>query len=477
MDNVGVFCDEVLSAYEKTMYSMAIASSESGKYIIKDEDVAEIATRLCLNDELLYKALNYCPDGYIPYKTIRMGDEFVCREKFGNADLFDALMWIHFIYKNLSQISDGTSYEALLNNYQIFQDSIGIFSIINMITSTFECMKNDCYVYSYAVFNNANYQPKDQLNLLRLALVGMYDNRFDEYFFPLLSRVMSYELITRVNSVYLITMNQIIKHSLFFDEKIKKIAGEMYYYLLGLAQNARVISMQTNYLPPLHSETPECRGRFDNTTRLQVLYGYENFDAYYLRLDLAHKGQGFVHYNNKSPGGIKCCLFNQKEYSGIIAESPQAEKFFVEYEGRYGLKEPHNLDLSEDERVLYESIRRNKEHAQAFENTYDENSVVDFINIIASMLPASCRVHMDADEGHAQCCFQYEKIMFYSVLLEIAILSENEAQKKQMLELIASTAVQYGIIAEGAEREYACVEGVCLIIDEAKSKIALYQNP
>lgn len=184
-----------------------------------------------------------------------------------------------------------------------------------------------------------------------------------------------------------------------------------------------------------------------------------------------------VHYNNKSPGGIKCCLFNQKEYSGIIAESPQAEKFFVEYEGRYGLKEPHNLDLSEDERVLYESIRRNKEHAQAFENTYDENSVVDFINIIASMLPASCRVHMDADEGHAQCCFQYEKIMFYSVLLEIAILSENEAQKKQMLELIASTAVRYGIIAEGAEREYACVEGVCLIIDEAKSKIALYQNP
>lgn len=360
MDNIGIFSDEALSDYEKTIYGMAISFSHSGTYTIKNEDISEIAVMLCLNDELLRKALNLSPGGYLPCKMIKMGDELFPRDMFENADLFDALVRVYFIYKNLSQMSDGTTYESILQNYQLFQDSIGEFAILNMITSTFECMSNDCYSLSYAVFNNGSYQPKEQLNLIRLALLEDYDSILDKSFIPFLCRVMSYELITRVNSLYLIVINQIVKHSDFFEEKIKTIACEMYCYLLGLSQNARVISVQTNYLPPLQTETPERRGRFDNTTRLQVLYGYENFDAYYLRLDLAHKGQGFIHYNNMSPGGVKCCLFTEKEYSTIVTETPQAENFFIEYEGRYALKEPHNLELVEDERSLYESIRKGK---------------------------------------------------------------------------------------------------------------------
>lgn len=38
-------------------------------------------------------------------------------------------------------------------------------------------------------------------------------------------------------------INQVIKHSPYFDEKMQSVASEMYYYLLGLAQNARVISI------------------------------------------------------------------------------------------------------------------------------------------------------------------------------------------------------------------------------------------
>lgn len=476
-DSPAVFYDGYLSDYEKTIYSMAIACSESGKYAISDEDIASLSARLCLNEDLLRRALKFCPNGHIPCKQIKMGEEYVSRESFQNADLFEALMWTHFVYENLSKISDGTSYDALLNNFQLFQDSIGIFSIINMTIATFECMKNDYYAYSYAVFNNGKYQPKEQLNLLHLALLDIYDGRFGEFFFPFLCRIMTYELITRVNSLYLILINQIVKHSYFFNKKIKAIASEMYYYLLGLAQNARVISVQTNYLPPLHTDAPGLRGRYDNTTRLQVLYGYENFDAYFLRLDLAHKGQGFIHYNNKSPGGVKCCLFTEKEYAAIVDENPQAEEYFIEYERRYALKEPHNVELNDKPSAeLYEMIRKEKEHAQAFENTYDENSVVEFINTIASMLPNACRVSMDVNEEHANLCFQYEKIMFYSVLLEIAILSGNNADVKKMLDHIASAAARYGIITEGTEDEYASVEGVCLIIDEVKAKIALYQD-
>ena len=475
-DNIGIFCDVNLSNYEKTMYGMAIAFSEIGAFVIKDEDIPELSARFCLEEGLLRKALSFCPDGYIPSGLIKMGDELIEEEQFSNADLFNALVRVYYIYKNLSQISDGVSYESILNHFLLLQDSICEFEILNMLTATFECMRNDCYSKNYAVFNNSEYQPRNQLNLLQLGLTEDYDAILDKSFLPFLCRIMCYELITRVNSVYLITMNQVIKHSPHFDEKTKSIASEMYYYLLGLSQNARVISIQTNYLHPLHSDEPEGRGRHDNTTRLQVLYGYENFDAYYLRLDLAHKGQGFIHYNNKSPGGIKCCLFDEAEYRNILSKWPTVGSFFVEYDGRFALKEPHNLEISEDEITIYEAIRKQKEHTQAFEGTYDEESVVTFINIISSMLPASCNVCLDTEEEHARNCFQYEKIMFYSVLLEMAILLKNEESINKGLAIIAELAVKYGIITHDAADQYANIEGVCLIIDEAKNKVAMLQN-
>lgn len=475
-DNIGVFCDVNLSNYEKTMYGMAIAFSEMGPFVIKDDDISELSARFCLEEGLLRKALSFCPDGYIPYGLIKIGDELIEEEQVCNADLFNALVRVYHIYKNLSQISDGVSYEAILNNFQLLQDSICEFEILNMLTATFECMRNDCYTKNYAVFNNSDYQPRNQLNLLQLGLTEDYDVILDKSFLPFLCRIMSYELITRVNSVYLITINQVIKHSPYFDEKIKSVASEMYYYLLGLAQNARVISIQTNYLPPLCADKPEERGRRDNTTRLQVLYGYENFDAYYLRLDLAHKGQGFIHYNNKSPGGIKCCLFDESEYRNILSKWPTVGSFFVEYDGRFALKEPHNLELSGDEITIYEAIRKQKEHAQAFEGTYDEESVVTFINVISSMLPAYCNVCLDTEEDYVRNCFQYEKIMFYSVLLEMAILSKNEESINKGLAIITELAVKYGIITHGSTDQYANIEGVCLIIDEAKNKVAMLQD-
>lgn len=203
-DNVGVFCDVNLSNYEKTMYGMAIAFSEIGAFVIKDEDIPELSARFCLEEGLLRKALSFCPDGYIPYGLIKMGDELIEEEQFSNADLFNVLVRVYYIYKNLSQISDGVSYEAILNNIQLLQNSICEFEILNMLTATFECMKNDCYSKSYAVFNNSEYQPRNQLNLLQIGLTEDYDAILDKRFLPFLCRIMSYELITRVNSVYLI---------------------------------------------------------------------------------------------------------------------------------------------------------------------------------------------------------------------------------------------------------------------------------
>ena len=74
----------------------------------------------------------------------------------------------------------------------------------------------------------------------------------------------------------------------------------MYEHLLGMLQNAWLIAAQVELLPMQYSDTPEKRTRKDRTTRIQLLYGYPNYDSYCIRLDLKHKGQGFVHYNNKN---------------------------------------------------------------------------------------------------------------------------------------------------------------------------------
>lgn len=469
-----IFCDFDLNDYEKTIYSLAISFGVRGSYIIKDEDISNIATLLSVDYNLLCKALSFYNKDYIPLQ-IKFGTDVYIIENFHGADLFHALIIVYFIYRNLEEITDGTSYEAILDNYKIFQCCIGEFEFLNALTSTVECMYKKYYSVDFAVFNNSNYQPKNELNLLRSFITTGHRDIFDRKYLPFLYRIISYELITRVNSIYLITITQIIKHSDFMSNDIKEMSNEMYDYLLYMVQNARIISVQTNFLPPLRSEHSEIRDKYDNTTRLQIIYGYENYDSYVLRLDLAHKGQELIHYNNKSPGGIKCCLFTHNEYNSIIKESPVAKVFFVKYGSRYALKELNNLDISKELLKVYEEIRNKKEHTSAFNNTYDENDIVKFINIISLMLPSNCLVHIDFEEKHARSCFNYNKIMYYAILLEIAFLSHEKNDFQKILKLISTTASRYGLILEDSTDEFSNIEGVCLIIDEAKSKINSYK--
>lgn len=469
-----IFCDFDLNDYEKTIYSLAISFGVRGSYIIKDEDISNIATLLSVDYNLLCKALSFYNKDYIPLQ-IKFGTDVYIIEYFHGADLFHALIIVYFIYRNLEEITDGTSYEAILDNYKIFQCCIGEFEFLNALTSTVECMYKKYYSVDFAVFNNSNYQPKNELNLLRSFITTGHRDIFDRKYLPFLYRIISYELITRVNSIYLITITQIIKHSDFMSNDIKEMSNEMYDYLLYMVQNARIISVQTNFLPPLRSEHSEIRDKYDNTTRLQIIYGYENYDSYVLRLDLAHKGQELIHYNNKSPGGIKCCLFTHNEYNSIIKESPVAKVFFVKYGSRYALKELNNLDISKELLKVYEEIRNKKKHTSAFNNTYDENDIVKFINIISLMLPSNCLVHIDFEEKHARSCFNYNKIMYYAILLEIAFLSHEKNDFQKILKLISTTASRYGLILEDSTDEFSNIEGVCLIIDEAKSKINSYK--
>ena len=475
-----IFYEGYLTDYEKTIYGMAIAHGSSYPYVFKDEDVNEIANLLNVNYELFDRAIKFSKNRYIPASQIKLGDEFYCTDCFRNAELLNALIRIHFIYKSLKNLSDGTSYDDILNNFQRFQCCIGEFESINASISAFECMTREVFSLDFAVYNNSDYNPRTQLELLHYYLMDDLQECLKEYFDPsypqLLCRLLSYDLITRINAIYLITITLIIKYSYFLSNRIKNIAEEMYSYLFGMLQNARVISAQTNYLFPSGADDIAHRSKENNTTRMQILYGYQNYDTYFLRLDLAHKGQGFIHYNNKSPGGVKTCLFTPKEYEDFVSKYAQSSKFFIEYGNRYALKELINLNLTAAEIGIFEEIRKTQEHLEAFDENYSEEYVEEFIRIVSCMLPNTCVVGIDLEEEHARYCFNYDKIMYNSVILDLAILSQDKDAISKCIDRIVSLAQNYNLISEGTADSLKCIEGVCLIIDEAKNHISLYRD-
>lgn len=459
---------------------MAIAHGSSYPYVFKDEDINGIANLLNVNYEVFDRAIKFSKNGYIPAGQIKLGDEFYCSDCLRNAELLNALIRVYYIYKSLENLSDGTSYDDILNNFQRFQSCIGEFECINASISAFECMNREIFSLDFAVYNNSDYNPRTQLDILHYYLIDDLQDYLKECFDPsypqFLCRLLSYDLITRINAIYLITITLIIKYSYFLSNHTKNISEEMYSYLFGTLQNARVISAQTNYLFPSGSDDIAHRSKENNTTRMQILYGYQNYDAYFLRLDLAHKGQGFIHYNNKSPGGVKTCLFTKKEYEDFVLKYAQSSKFFIQYGNRYALKELINLNLTDAEIGIFEEIRKTKEHLEAFDENYSEEYVEEFIRIVSCMLPNTCVVGIDLEEEHARYCFNYDKIMYNSVILDLAILSRDKDAISKCIDRIVSLAQNYNLISEGTADSLKCIEGVCLIIDEAKNHISLHRD-
>ena len=259
-------------------------------------------------------------------------------------------------------------------------------------------MYHNYFSLNFAMYSNSDFHPMDSIDYLELFLIDHEYYEQNKVILPIIYHLLWYEFYTRTNTLYLITIAQIIKHSPFFDDSICEIAGELYSHLLFMLKNARVISVQINSLFCTELSKPESRTKEDNTTRLQVLYGYNNFDTYAIRLDLVHEGQGFVHYNNISPGGIKCCLFSRSEYADIITKYPQLSECFIEYGDRWALKERNNCDMAKEKAELYDSVEKAKSHDPAFNKNFTEKNIKYFIELLGNMLPQRCYVPIDREE-------------------------------------------------------------------------------
>ena len=246
---------------------------------------------------------------------------------------------------------------------------------------------------------------------------------------------------------------------------------------ITMLRNGRVIAVQANTLYQDLKKDHEIRTKqADNTTRLQVMYGFDNFDTYELRLDLAHQGEGFIHYNNLSPGGIKCCLFTLEEYHKVIEEYPDLRDCFVVYANQAALKERKNCPFTSEMKDHYEIIRSKQEHIRAVSSTFQEIDLIDFLDIVKRMLPKSWVGRIDKDGIFAKYCFDHDILMTRATILCYTLLVNDAYDTYRLLEYLSNKAVFYGLIEYDEQLLYDDAAGICDLICQSNNRIFEYSG-
>lgn len=467
------FCDSDLDDYEKTILLLAIKYGDDPVYELTKGDIFELSSFCKIDDALLEKALTDSQNKIWEGSQVVFGNHVIqiSEDNVVERHIFFTIINIFLAYRLIGQILDKDNIETVRENVDKLQEIYNLFTFINSSLSTEECMRNGHFSAEYAIFDARGFSPYYSMDLLR-NFAFSNDRSFISSISEaiVLCYALQYALLTRLNALYLIAVTQIIRYSPFFNCQVKDIAKELYFHLMLLLKNGRLISVQINSLHATNSCNIEMRTKKDNTTRLQIMYGYLNYDTYSLRLDFGHQGNPFVHYNNKSPGGIKACIFKSSEYADIIKRFPELSSCFVSYDDRWALKELVNCNLSPKAKLIYEQIRAQKEHDPAFASPFSEASISYFISLVAKMFPPFCFVPIDKEEIYAQHCFNYDKIMGLIMLLCITNVSAKKESPK-VIARIVEKACRCGIIKESDCEDMRSIEGVCLIALLAKDEV------
>lgn len=465
-----VFCEQELSSYEKTIYILAIAYGANPIYQLNKNDIKELSIWLEVDFELLAKALENDMD--FPYGNVivKFGEDTIeCGEYFKN-DFFDVIIKVFLAYKNLTEIYDDLCKVAVDENIKTFIAISHFFEMANAIVATYECMHKNVFSYDNTMYDSAeHFCSRDYIDMLSLFSISNDCLEYDENLLNIITKLLKYEFKTRINALYLVTICQVFKHSPCFTKEMKNIATDIYNKLLLILKNGKVVSISINYLHRRTNKQVGERSKEDNTTRMQILYGYSNYDCYDLRFDFAHKGQEIVHFNNETPGGLSCCIFNNYEYQNVIDRYPNLKECFISYDDRWALKERINCELTNEMQEDYDKVRKEKAHDPIFTQSYSEEDINNVINLISKMLPKECRRAIDTGGVYAKYCFNYDIIMRDITLLYLAYLSHDNKQVDMVAEWIADKAFRYGLTSEKVKID--TLDKVLDVINMAEGRI------
>ena len=428
-----------------------------------------------MDEELLRCALSGKTSFRYDEVHIKFGETTVdCTDFFKNT-FFASIINLHFAYKELHKISDATDESTIIKNIEHIRTVIFCIDSTNANNATYECMLEQQFSFKHTVYDSGDFPPKNYLDMLMTLVTSGDCFGYDKTLLSIISHLAQYELRTCLNALYLIMITQIIMHSPFFEENICKMAFEMYEHLMFILKNGRIISIQVNSLYFDSSKNCDDRTKRDNTTRLQILYGYRNYDTYVMRVDLSHQGQPFIHFNNTSPGKVCSYLFNRGEYENTISRYPLLESCFVEYSNdRWALKERNNCELTEEMTRIFDTVESEKAHKGIFSENFSEDCVVRFIDLFSNMLPSTCLVPIDKDGEHARRCFNYDILIRNTTLLCLACMSNlvrNESESiNRLIDDIINKALNYNLLLEEEEIEYDSLFGIYYILHLAKEK-------
>lgn len=473
-EGIYVFCEDEISSYEKTIYTLAMAYAESPLFNVDDEMISDLTQLLMVDEELLKHSLSGSTSFRYGNVRIKFGEQTIeCTDFFENT-FFSSIIKLHLVYKELQKISDAIDEDTIRDNIKHMQAAIFYFDSTNATNATYECMLEQKFSYKHTVYDAGVFMPVDYLNMLMLLITSDDCLGYDKSLLLIISHLAQYELRTHLNALYLIMITQIIMHSPFFEEEIHKMALEMYEHLLFIIKNGRILSIQVNSLFFDSSKKCDDRMKENNTTRLQILYGYDNFDTYVMRVDLSHPGQPFIHFNNASPGKVHSNIFTKDEYEDAISRYHLLKSCFVEYgNGRWALKEKRNCKLTKEMKEMFKIVEKENAHKKVFSENFSEDCVVRFIDFFANMLPLKCCIPIDKDGEHARKCFNYDILIRNTTLLYLVYIGSYIDGMSEVIESlmndILTKAVHYGLISNEEQVDYDSLFGIYYILCLAKA--------
>lgn len=370
---------------------------------------------------------------------------------------------------------DDQNMHILLSHLYLCQHHM---TMLNADISTYMCILHNTLTWEYAVQDWSGYGSGNVLDFLQmLDCYECLEGNLSEINCMVAS--ITYDMATRINTIYLLGVLLIIENSPFVDDEIKNISKDLYLYLIKTFKNSRLVGLRINSRPVLMSDMPSERGRLSNTTRIMIVYSYDNYDAYCLRLDLPHKGIEFIHYNNRSPGDgngteVESCVYSEEDYQKVLKEHNdifRLKDFFIEYSGIFALKERSNCEFLDDrEKQVFDKLEEEHSHAFISKNQYAEEKIEEFAQILSCFLAPSCLQPIDADYEFARNCFNRNMLMFelHTLIISGINSSSESIIPQRLIDTIIERAIRYRLLNcnESEKGEWKNIYGVHLVVGD-----------
>ena len=348
------------------------------------------------------------------------------------------LIHYYFIYKNLLEIKKDNSKETCTKNLSIYQNMIGEFTQLNADIATRECMKRQ--YFSEALIPQCDTVKNIQAIQKILRLAQSNQEWCEKDLMGALYRCYNNDIKVHADVLYLILNLQMIAECPLIKEQVRKASTELTEILLQLLHNAKIIAIYKNY-NKLNQELPwQERGSKDQTTRLQILYEYNNGDQYSLRFDFPHIDVRHFHLNNSSKGGVDYFPLNESQYLEIIKENADYAEWFIHYgNGLYFLREKYRNEIEQEvHKQLYSKLIANM-HYVICENSSEVELLELFHYIIGNMVGVG--VMSPIDKINPERIYR-ERLLFslveeYFYRQSDATKEEIDKQKDVILEYLA----------------------------------------